>query len=52
MFHREDRDAVLWTGRQYQQAGWRQAARAQYRQVLALDPENAEAAARLREVTN
>lgn len=49
MFHRDDRDAVLWTGRQYQQAGWHDAARAQYRQVLAMDPQNAEAAARLRE---
>jgi spermidine synthase len=52
VFHRDDRDAVLWTGRQYQQAGWHRAARAQYRQVLAMDPENAEAATRLREIAD
>ena len=50
MFHREDKDAVLWTGRQYQMAGWSDAARVHYRQVLALDPQNAEAAAYLREL--
>jgi spermidine synthase len=50
MFHREDKDAVLWTGRQYQTAGWYDAARAQYRQVLALDPQDPEAAAHLREI--
>jgi spermidine synthase len=50
MFHRDDRDAVLWTGRQYQMAGWHDAARAQYRQVLALDPGHAQAAAHLREI--
>lgn len=50
MFHRDDRDAVLWTAREYQRAGWHAAARAQYRQVLALDPQHAEAAATLREI--
>jgi spermidine synthase len=50
MFHRDDKDAVLWTGRQYQMAGWHDAARVQYRQVLALDPQYAEAAAYLREI--
>jgi spermidine synthase len=50
MFHRDDRDAVLWTGRQYQMAGWHEAARAQYRQVLAMDPRNADAATYLREI--
>ena len=50
MFHHDDKDAVLWTGRQYEMAGWYHAARAQYRQVLALDPQNAEAAASLREI--
>ncbi len=50
MFHRDDHEAVLWTGQQYQMVGWHDAARAQYRQVLALDPQNAEAAARLREI--
>ena len=50
MFHSDDKDAVLWTGRQYQMAGWHHAARAQYRQVLALDPQNADAAAYLREM--
>jgi spermidine synthase len=49
MFHRDDPDALLWTGRQYQRAGWHEAARAQYRQVLALNPKHAEAAALLRE---
>jgi tetratricopeptide (TPR) repeat protein len=50
MFHRDDKAAVLWTGRQYQMAGWHDAARSQYRQVLALDPQNAEAVAYLREI--
>jgi spermidine synthase len=50
MFHRDAEDAVLWTGRQYQRVGWQDAARAQYRQVLAMDPQNAEAAAYLREM--
>jgi predicted membrane-bound spermidine synthase len=50
MFHRDAPDAVLWTGRQYQMAGWRDAARVQYLHVLATDPENAEAAAYLREI--
>lgn len=50
MFHRDDRDAVLWTGKQYQQAGWHHAARAQYSHVLALEPGQPEAAARLREL--
>ena len=50
MFHREDKDAVLWTGRQYQLAGWHDAARVHYRQVLALDPRNAEATAYLLEI--
>jgi tetratricopeptide (TPR) repeat protein len=50
VFHREDKDAVLWTGRQYEMAGWHDAARAQYRQVLALDPQNAEAEASLRKL--
>jgi hypothetical protein len=45
MFHRQDKDAVLWTGRQYQLEGWRDAARVQYRHVLALEPENVQAAA-------
>ncbi len=48
MFHRDDQDAVLWTGRQYQRAGWHEAARVQYRHVLAMNPQNAEAAASLR----
>ena len=51
MFHRDDQNAVLWTGRQYQMAGWHDAARAQYRQVLAKDPQNVEAASYLREIT-
>jgi spermidine synthase len=51
LFHRDDEDALLWTGRQYQIAGWREAARAQYRQVLALNPQNAEAARLLGEVS-
>ena len=50
MFHRDALDAVLWTGRQYQRAGWLDAARVQYRQVLAMDPQNGEAAASLREI--
>ncbi|MBN2574732.1 MAG: fused MFS/spermidine synthase [Deltaproteobacteria bacterium] len=50
MFHRDDKDAVLWTGRQYQMAGWHDAARVHYRQALALDPENADAAASLRDL--
>jgi spermidine synthase len=48
MFHRDDQDALLWTGRQYQRAGWHEAAQAQFRQVLALNPAHAEAAALLR----
>ena len=51
MFHRDDHDAVLWTARQYQTAGWRDAARVQYRHVLAMDPQNASAAAYLREIS-
>jgi tetratricopeptide (TPR) repeat protein len=47
MFHRDDENAVLRTGRQYQRAGWHEAARAQYRQVLAMNPQHAEAAASL-----
>jgi spermidine synthase len=50
MFHRDDQNAVLWTGRQYQMAGWHDAARAQYRHVLAMDPQNVDAAAYLREI--
>jgi spermidine synthase len=50
MFHPDDQDALLRTGRQYQMAGWHHAARAQYRQVLALDPRHADAAAYLREM--
>jgi spermidine synthase len=50
MFHREDKAAVLWTARQYQRAGWHAAARVHYRQVLALDPQDAEAATRLGEI--
>jgi spermidine synthase len=50
MFHRDDPASVLWTGRQYQMAGWHDAARAQYRLVLAMDPQNAEAAAHLHEL--
>ena len=50
MFHRDDQDAVLWTGRQYQRAGWHEAARAQYRHVLAMNPRNAEAAAALHQI--
>jgi spermidine synthase len=49
MFHRDDRDAVLWTGRQYQKAGWHDAARAQYRLVLAMNPQDPDATALLRE---
>jgi len=52
MFHRDDRDAVSWTGRQYQRMGWHAAARAQYRQVLAMDPQNADAATHLREISD
>jgi len=36
--------------RQYGMAGWRAAARAQYRHVLAMNPRNAEAAASWREL--
>jgi len=50
MFHPEDQDAILWTGRQYQTAGWHHAARAHYRRVLELSPDNAEAAAYLSEL--
>jgi spermidine synthase len=50
MFHRDALDAVLWTGRQYQRAGWHDAARVQYRHVLAMDAQNADAAAYLREI--
>lgn len=50
MFHRDDMDAVLWTGRQYQMAGWHDAARMHYRHVLAVDPQRADAEAHLREL--
>lgn len=52
MFHRDDREAVLWTGRQYQRVGWHAAARAQYRQVLDMDPQHAAAAVHLREIAD
>jgi spermidine synthase len=50
MFHREAKDAVLWTGRQYQMERWYDAARVHYRQALALDPQDAEAMAYLHEI--
>jgi spermidine synthase len=50
MFHRDDKDSLLWTGRQYQMAGWPDAARAQVRQALALDPQDPDAANLLREL--